>query len=512
MPFNKDLYEPKTNIMKSFSPLQFLFISLFLTFSISAQDCQVQFKLTLRNINGGFYTNTPVKLTSERGESFEAVSNELGEANFDLPCQTLFTAQIPNYTRKLEITTPQYDGSRFTKTIGYEPNMAEKDKSFAMTSSEKADLDKYIAKYPDTTFIKNSIMPRPSNSDYFAQFRLNIKDLDSGPLAGEEVTMTGEKRNISFKGSTNSSGDILFYLPKGDTYTINFKYNKNYKKEEIQYSIGNSEGNLKLSYIGSKEILRRKKIEEERIREEEERLKREHEEFVAWCKKEKISEEEGYRIRLLGTSDSEDTVVSAVLNRKHWSEKLIMCDLTGSMDPYSNQLAVWYQLNYKKEKNLQFVFFNDGDDKDDSEKIIGNTGGIYYQPSKGMDSLVYLMSKVRANGNGGDCPENNMEALISGVKKASPYKELVMIVDNNAPVKDISLLEKFNIPVHIIACGVVDCIHEDYLNIAWKTKGSVHTIEEDIEKIATMSEGQTIKIGGIEYKIMGGSFVRITKS
>jgi hypothetical protein len=37
-------------------------------------------------------------------------------------------------------------------------------------------------------------------------------------------------------------------------------------------------------------------------------------------------------------------------------------------------------------------------------------------------------------------------------------------------------------------------------------------MEEDLTKIAAMSEGETIVVGGITYKIMGGQFVRITKS
>ena len=64
-------------------------------------------------------------------------------------------------------------------------------------------------------------------------------------------------------------------------------------------------------------------------------------------------------------------IVYKVLNRNKWSEKLIVCDLTGSMMPYASQLSLWYQLNVAKEKNLQFVFFNDGDSKLHSQKKIG---------------------------------------------------------------------------------------------------------------------------------------------
>ena len=96
---------------------------------------------------------------------------------------------------------------------------------------------------------------------------------------------------------------------------------------------------------------------------------------------------------------------------------------------------------------------------------------------------------------------------------AKPFNEAIAIVDNNAPVRDIALLSKFNQPIHIILCGANDgWVLEDYLLIAWKSKGSIHTIEQDITSIAKMSEGQEIKIGNSIYRIMGGEFVRINKN
>jgi len=94
---------------------------------------------------------------------------------------------------------------------------------------------------------------------------------------------------------------------------------------------------------------------------------------------------------------------------------------------------------------------------------------------------------------------------------ATQFKEIVMIVDNNSPIKDIKLLDRFNKPVHIVLCGVNGgSIMPDYLLLAWKTKGTIHTVEEDITSIAKISEGEEIAIGKITYRIMGGEFVRIT--
>ena len=101
-----------------------------------------------------------------------------------------------------------------------------------------------------------------------------------------------------------------------------------------------------------------------------------------------------------------------------------------------------------------------------------------------------------------------LKCLLSNL---SNQVDMTLIVDNNSPIKDIKLLDKFNLPVHVILCGATEgWILPDYLLLAWKTKGTIHTIEEDITSIAKMTEGQEIKIGASTYKIMGGEFVRIT--
>lgn len=77
-------------------------------------------------------------------------------------------------------------------------------------------------------------------------------------------------------------------------------------------------------------------------------------------------------------------------------------------------------------------------------------------------------------------------------------------------MKDIELLKDFDRPVRIILCGAMDgAVLLDYLLIAWRTKGSIHTIEDDIFNIATLSEGETITINGSDYRILGGQFYAV---
>lgn len=480
---------------------------------IHGQDCESTIEIKLRNVDGGSFPGQKVILTSKvDGKIYNKSSDAFGDVRFIIPCKMFFEVTVSNHTGKYEIRSP-LAGSILTRTLSYEADMIEKEKAFKMTAVEISKVDLTGSSLQDSIFIEGSNMNAPKNIDQFVFLKIALKSVYGFPLSDETIILTGVKRQKSVIGITDKGGNLAVYLLKGDKYSINFKYNKKFTSYECDYSRGNNKVNLGISYLGTKEIEKRREAEAQRIKQEEKRLLAEKEKFANECKKLGITIEEGYRRELrkqmFGTSD---TVVFSVLNRNKWKNKLIVCDLTCSMHPYATQLSAWYQLNCKNEENLQFVFFNEGDKIPDSEKKIGETGGIFYSQSKGLDSLGKMMAQVISVGCSGDCAENDMEALIKGVKMAKPYKELIAIVDNRAPVRDLVLLKNFNKPVHIILCGAdSDWILEDYLLIAWKTKGTIHTIEQDINYIANMSEGQEIKIGNIVYKIMGGEFVRITK-
>lgn len=219
------------------------------------------------------------------------------------------------------------------------------------------------------------------------------------------------------------------------------------------------------------------------------------------------------------TATGSDTVHSPIFRvfRRHpeWKHKLIVCDVTGSMYPYSGQLMLWIQLEMARDTNerSRYVFFNDGDRKKEAEKKIGETGGIYLSESAKEEEVTKKMKDAMMGGGGGDAPENDIEALLAGIKeyKARRIDEVILIADNWAPVKDITLIKSLHKPVHVILCGYsTDSINLDCLYLAWKTKGSVHTIEEDLMDIGDLKEGDTITIGGKTYKINKGKFELLT--
>ncbi|TAE49184.1 MAG: hypothetical protein EAZ06_03090 [Cytophagales bacterium] len=221
----------------------------------------------------------------------------------------------------------------------------------------------------------------------------------------------------------------------------------------------------------------------------------------------KIEEERTF-LRKKGYKIEEDTVILNVFRRNDWKNKLIIVDVTGSMYSYLNQFKSWYSSQHIKNKNTQFVLFNDGDDnlRINPRKLIGQTGGIYFCSVCDMKDLTVQLEKARSNGKGGDSPENDLEAVIKAIDTCKNYQEIILVVDNLSEVRDIDLLPQIKKPLKIVLCGASNSINTQYLNIAYKTKGSVHTIEGDLIFSSTLTQGQIIVIQGRKYMYSNNQF------
>ncbi len=208
-------------------------------------------------------------------------------------------------------------------------------------------------------------------------------------------------------------------------------------------------------------------------------------------------------------ADTANNLVFNVFKRnKQFKSKLIVADLTGSMYPYAQQVSTWLKLQFLKDTTSQhFAFFNDGDNKKDDEKKIGAAGGVYYCRAKTVEALISTMELTIKRGTGGDAPENPIEAIIYGLNKSGKVDDVILIADNWAKARDIKMLARIKVPVRVVLCGVYEGmeINEDYLNIAYKTKGSVHTIEQDITDLMKQTTGKKFNINGVDYIIKNGS-------
>lgn len=126
-----------------------------------------------------------------------------------------------------------------------------------------------------------------------------------------------------------------------------------------------------------------------------------------------------------------------------------------------------------------------------------------------MPQLLKTMQSTTDGGGGGESEENDIEALLEAMHMIGEGDELVLIADNYSDVRDMELLPQLRTPVRIVLAGNLDHgINEDYLQIAWATGGSIHTLSEDIETLKAVNEGELITIGPNRYRMSGGVFVK----
>jgi hypothetical protein len=201
-------------------------------------------------------------------------------------------------------------------------------------------------------------------------------------------------------------------------------------------------------------------------------------------------------------------IVEAVFTRNpEWKNTLIVMDVTGSMSPYIAQTMAWIRHHQSSDLVEAFTFFNDGDRKPAKFKEIGKTGGIYSVDNIEFAKVYAKMKYTMRQGSGGDCPENNVEATLKTIEKYPEYDEIVMVADNYASPRDLSIAKQINKPVHVILCGANSRINIDYIQLAYDTGGSVHTIEEDME-MRSIKEGVKFKIGNTYYTLSKGRIVK----
>lgn len=208
----------------------------------------------------------------------------------------------------------------------------------------------------------------------------------------------------------------------------------------------------------------------------------------------------------------DSTILKTFERNKDWKDMLVVTDVTGSMTPYTVQLILWLKLNTLKPRASYFTFFNDGDRKLDGKKDVGKTGGIYSIESDEYQKVAEKAIEAMRNGSGGDMQENDIEALLAGIKACPTCKSIVLIADNFAPVRDVKLLKELNKPIKIILCGTEMGINTQYLDIAKATGGSVHTMQSDLDNLIKKNEGDFIQLDGKKYKISKGKFVLVKDS
>ncbi|MCP4441630.1 MAG: hypothetical protein GY810_22200 [Aureispira sp.] len=389
----------------------------------------------------------------------------------------------------------------------------------------------------------------------------HFRDLEGKPQANEVFVAQNIETRETLECTTNKYGIAQLLVPLNARYTLSTSFNDHFQQLEVKLDPGFSivEHDIHYQSMTTTEWDERQRIQEEISAARDSIAKAQEKELerlldsIKNAKTEQIEKEiediakndhpisfkrKTFRIRKEIEAKAEickrsikhdpnflkknkKPVLSTLFRLKEkWKGKVIVTDITQSMSPYMEEVLIWHALNLRHGEQTFYVFFNDGDSKMASAKKVGSTGGIY--TCKGswgdMPKLIETMQIGMKNGlGGGEPPENDIEAALVGAKEKGT-KELVLIVDCYSAVRDMALLDQVNIPIRIVLCGAEDPnnfyaghkaeINEQYLTIAHRTGGSIHTLKQDIWDLSKKKNGDKIYIDGNTYILRNKQFLR----
>ena len=209
-----------------------------------------------------------------------------------------------------------------------------------------------------------------------------------------------------------------------------------------------------------------------------------------------------------GRVKPEDSTILKVFERNgQWKDMLVVCDVTGSMSPYTAQLLLWIKANQKIRSMKDILFFNDDEENSTNQVVKEDPTGMWTASSGNYKKVMEVAFEAMKDGQH---IENNLEAVCAAVKKFPDGKgKVIMIADNwedPCDMKLLSYLQAQKIPLHIILCGVNARINTIYLDLARATGGSLHTMENDLTELAKVGEGKKLKIGTAEVTLYNGKF------
>jgi|GEM_PF-5844348 len=192
--------------------------------------------------------------------------------------------------------------------------------------------------------------------------------------------------------------------------------------------------------------------------------------------------------------------VSRTLVNNNWTNAAVVCDVTGSMTSYYDQLLLWLRKFPEGDSSLpHIVLFNDTDKN--------STKGLYsFKPTTYAETKS-MVHKAATSGSGGGAEENNIHALLKAQEDCPSAESLVMINDNNIPW-DFFMAHLVEKPVHIMVCGDPHILEVAYLNLARMTKGSVHVGDQNYTALESYGEGATLSYKKTVYTVRNGEFVR----
>jgi len=165
---------------------------------------------------------------------YYAYTSYNGEALFNIPYSTVVYLGIDTYGAVLDINLPQKQNVTLTQQITFQPS---------------PDVDQIL----NDTILQN-FSDRISASTDRVLVKIRLFDFEGNVLQNEPVFFNLSDSSLVYKTNTNEQGEARLLLPKGQTYVMNLKYERDIDIFDYPYDFSSHTTQVDMSYIGSAKV------------------------------------------------------------------------------------------------------------------------------------------------------------------------------------------------------------------------------------------------------------------
>ena len=448
---------------------------------------------------------------------WHGTTDENGEAFFLLPNDRNYVVNVDQETNYRKFNIP--NEKNLSKTI-----------PVVLMSTRIKEVEKNDTIYQ---YLTKGQMPTQSR----VLVKIRIADLENQPLPKEELYFVSENTKKVYLALTNSKGISTLMLPKGDTYCVHSYGFQNITCKTYENNPDSRTSRFELNTISTEEFKQRE-IERARLLAQRDSLRREQRlrdsariaqmeghnfylqhyygkrDFekiktnvvkIALGDKKAVEENEDYY-----SANQQEIKAMLYRNKELWSAKRIVANIDCSMYQYIDELMVWNYSDEEEQKNNTYWLFNGFQNNSKKSETDHHKRGIYNVSKNDVEGFCNTIDKFVNFSCSGNRLENVVEALIIGAENKPENEELLFIADNFSDVSDLHKLDELTVPVRVLLTDSEYGINEHYLEIAYKTGGSVHTVFEDIpsKKLQSLEDGQQLQIGKHAYQFYKGRFLK----
>lgn len=484
---------------------------------VKATKKQGLIRLKVTDFRKSKLSNLPVWVHNKEGQYWQGTTDKNGEVFFLLPINQGYQVNLEGQENYRKFSIPKT--ANYFKTV----------KVVLMTSGVKEIVR------GDTVFQQLTAGMMPTASRVLV--KIKIADLEDQPLKNEELFFVGQQSKKIYYTTSDARGNSTLMLPKGDTYCIRSYVYPQITCKEFEKSNTSRTSRFEFNTISTTAFKQRERERAillaqrdsmrrvARIRDSIQLVRNQYQNFYLHHRyKNRDFDKIETAIKKVVEIDQEALAdnanyyteggdeIKAIFNRNknQWKQKRIIANIDCSMYQYIDELMVWNYSNPEEQANNKYWLFN-GFNYKDPELEGHSRRGIFPVDENNVEGFFTTIDQIVNFSCRGSRLENVVEALILGAAGKTAEEDLLFIADNYSDVSDLEKLKDLHVPVHVVLTQSDYGINENYLEIAYRSGGSIHTMNVDIEaqQLKALKNGDLISIGQFSYTFYKGKFLKV---